>query len=91
MKYIILIAIAMCSACSAPAYPEEQPLKFSVEINGVVRNDASQERIDACNKVIVEFTTQYTDHWYEAMEECVYLDADYLNEASPTISPEGDI
>jgi len=83
MKYAILIALALCNACSAPAYPEEQPLKFSVEINGVIRNDASQERIDKCDSVITEFATRYSDHWYEQMESCVYLDADYLTETFP--------
>lgn len=79
MKSLILTILSLFSVWEQP-----EPVRFQVE----GREPASQERIEACNKVIIEFTTQYTDHWYEQMEACVYLDADYLNEQFPT---KGDI
>jgi hypothetical protein len=80
MKYITIILLILCNACSQPVWPAEEPIKFSVEINGVIRNDASQERIDKCDSVITGFTTRYGDMWYEQMEQCIYLDADYLSD-----------
>lgn len=78
-KFIILSILAAAVGCSQPVWPAEDEIKFTVEIGGVIRNDASQERINTCNKVITQFANQYTDHWYEQMEQCVYLDADYLD------------
>lgn len=82
MKSLILSILSIFSVWSQP-----EPIKFEVE----GREPASQERINACNTAVESFAVQYGDHWYEQMETCVYLDADYLNEVSPTISPEGDI
>lgn len=82
MKSLILSILSIFSVWSQP-----EPIKFEVE----GREPASQERINACNTAVESFTDQYGDHWYEQMETCVYLDADYLNEVSTTISPEGDI
>ena len=82
MKSILLSILSLFSVWSQP-----EPIRFQVE----GREPASQERIEACNKAVESFAVQYGDHWMEQMESCVYLDADYLNEASQTISPEGDI
>ncbi len=79
-KFIILSILAAAVGCSQPVWPAEDEIKFTVEIGGVIRNDASQERINQCDSVITGFTTRYGDMWYEQMEACVYLDADYLSD-----------
>lgn len=81
MKSLILSILSIFSVAGsliAPVerelWPAPEPVEF--EVNG--RPAAYQPRVEACNKAVETFTDQYTDHWYEAMEECVYLDPDYL-------------
>lgn len=69
MKSILLSILSLFSVWEQP-----EPIRFEVE----GREPASQERVEACNKAVESFAVQYTDHWYEAMEECVYIDPDYL-------------
>ena len=84
MKSLILSILSIFSVWSQP-----EPVKF--EVKG--RPAAYQPRVEACNKAVETFTDQYTDHWYEAMEACVYLDADYLTPVTYDEGPvaEGDI
>lgn len=39
------------------------------------------DKVQACEMAVGQFADRYTDMWHEHMEQCVYLDADYLQPA----------
>jgi hypothetical protein len=42
-------------------------------------NFADWDRVRDCELAVGQFADRGTDLWYEQMEQCVHLDADYLN------------
>lgn len=74
---IILAGLAL--ALSMTAKPDTLgPTEFAVE----GQPQASQGLLEQCSAQIEYWADKYTDTWYDHMEQCVYLDPDYL---TPTI------
>lgn len=44
------------------------------------------DRINDCEMAVGQFADRGTDMWHEHMEQCVYIDPDYLNSMA-----EGDV
>lgn len=86
MKLVALFAMlagaVILSAVSQPVWSEAHPVEFQIE----GRQQASQKLIEQCSAQIEYWAGKYTDTWYDHMEQCVYLDPDYLVE----IAPEGE-
>lgn len=80
---LVLIFVVAARACAV--WPSPEVVHFEVE----GREAAPYSRVEGCNMVIQSFADQGTDHWNEQMEQCVYLDPDYLNDEGPVA--EGDI
>lgn len=45
------------------------------------------DRVADCEKAVGQFADRSTDLWYEHMEQCVYIDPDYLD---VPFQPEGE-
>lgn len=70
--YKVIFAFVLVFAAAVYA-DQPAPLEFSVD--GI---EPPQQLVEACDAVITQFATRYTDEWYEEMEACAVRDPDYL-------------